>query len=152
MWFENYDGAGLATAPRIYLVPAGMDVLRSPTGDSFATREWRVVDQAIPVPFPIGASSLTDPAWIPLNDSLSESMAQIRHFASFRAYHDGGVYDETQTTVDTRLVGRSVWNTDWMLISPGGTFLFDPEQGLETFINSVTDIRISLQSYSYAGD
>jgi hypothetical protein len=152
VWFENYDSAGLATAPRVYLVPAGMDVLRSPTGNSFATREWRVVDQAIPVPFPMGASALTDPAWIPMNDSLSESMAAIRRFASFRAYHDGGVYDETQTSVDTRLVGRSVWNTDWILIIPGGTFLSNPVQGLEQFIQSVTDIRLSLQSYSYAGD
>jgi len=152
VWFENYNSAGLAIAPRVYLVPAGMDVQRSPTGNTLATREWKIIDQAIPVPFPIGASSLTDPTWIPMNDSLSESFAQIRHFSSFRAYHDAGVYDDTQTTKDSRLIGRSVWNTDWMLIIPGGTFLFDANQGLDTFINSVGDIKLSLQSYSYSGD
>jgi hypothetical protein len=152
VWFDNYNSAGLAIAPHVYLVPAGMDVQRSPTGNTLATREWKIIDQAIPVPFPIGASALTDPTWIPMNDSLAESFAEIRHFASFRAYNDAGVYDDTQTTKDTRLIGRSVWNTDWVLIIPGGTFLFDPNQGLNTFINSVTDIKLSLQSYSYSGD
>jgi hypothetical protein len=152
VWFENYNSSGLAIAPRVYLVPAGMDVQRSPTGNTLATREWKIIDQAVPVPFPIGASALTDPSWIPMDDSLAESFAQIRHFASFRAYHDAGVYDDTQATTDTRLVGRSVWNTDWMLIIPGGTFLADPDQGLDTFINSIGDIKLSLQSYSYSGD
>jgi hypothetical protein len=152
LWFEDYNSAGLATAPRVYLVPAGMDVQRSPTGNTLATREWRVMDQVIPVPFPIGASSLTDPTWIPMNDSLAEPFGANRHFSSFRAYHDSGVYDDTETTRSTRLIGRSVWNTDWVLIIPGGTFLFDPNQGLDAFINSVTDIKLSLQSYSYSGD
>jgi hypothetical protein len=129
-----------------------MDIQRSPTGNTLATREWRVIDQVIPIPFPIGASDLTDPTWIPVNDSLADSFAQIRRFASFRAYHDAGDYDPAETTTDTRLIGRSVWNTDWMLIIPGGTFLADPNQGLNTFINSVGDIKLSLQSYSYPGD
>lgn len=152
LWFEDYNSAGLATAPRVYLVPAGMDVQRSPTGNTLATREWRVMDQVIPVPFPIGASSLTDPSWIPMNDSLAETFGANRRFSSFRAYHDSGVYDDTESTRSTRLIGRSVWNTDWVLIIPGGTFLFDPSQGIETFINSVSDIKLSLQSYSYSGD
>jgi hypothetical protein len=152
IWFDNYNSAGLALAPRIYLMPLGMDVLRAPTGNSLATREWRIVEQAIPAPFPIGAAALADDSWIPQNDSLAESFAEIRRFASFRAYHDEGVWEDTQTTFDTRLVGRSVWNTDWVLIIPGATFLFDPNQGLETFINSVGDIKISLQSYSYSGN
>ena len=152
IWFSDYNGSGLATAPRVYLFPTGMDVLRSPTGNTLATREWRVVDQAIPAPFPIGANDLDDPTWIPVNDSLAESFAQIRRFSSFRAYHDNGVYDDTETTKSSRLVGRSVWNTDWVLIIPGGTLLNNPEQGLEQFIDAVSDILISLQSYSYSGD
>ncbi|MBK8002248.1 MAG: hypothetical protein IPK15_27050 [Verrucomicrobia bacterium] len=152
IWFSDYNGSGLATAPRVYLFPTGMDVLRSPTGNTLATREWRVVDQAIPAPFPIGANDLDDPTWIPVNDSLAESFAQIRRFSSFRAYHDSSVYDDTETTKSSRLVSRSVWNTDWVLIIPGGTLLNNPEQGLEQFIESVSDILISLQSYSYTGD
>lgn len=152
VWFSDYNGAGLAAAPRVYFFPAGMDVMRSPTGNTLATREYRILDQIVPMPFPIGASDVDDPTWIPINDSLAESFAQIRRYSSFRAYHDNGVYDDTQSTKDSRLIGRSVWNTDWVLIIPGGTLLNNGEQGLEQFIQSVSDILISLQSYSYAGD
>jgi len=152
IWFSDYNGSGLSLTPRVYLVPAGADVLRSPSGNNLETREWRVVDQKIPVPFPIGFSSLSDTSWIPMNDSLSDQLADIRRFSSFRAYHDSGIFDPAETINDSRLIGRSVWNTDWMLIIPGGTFLFDPNQGLDTFINSVSDIKIFFQTYAYSGN
>ncbi len=152
VWFEDYLGSGLSQTPRVYLVPVGADVMRSPSGNDLQTREWRVVDQKIPVPFPIGFSSLNNAAWIPLNDSLSDTFADIRRFSSFRAYHDSGVFNPAETVTDSRLIGRSVWNTDWMLIIPGGTFLFDPDQGLDAFINSVGDIKIFFQTYAYSGD
>ena len=151
VWFEHYNASGLSLTPRVYLVPVGMDVLRSPTGNTLATREWRVIDQALPEPFPIGASVLADPAWIPVNDSLGGTFADLRRHAGFRAYHDSG-FSVAEMTTDSRLIGRSVWNTDWLLIIPGGTLLFDPNQGLEAFINSVTDIKIYFQTYSYAGN
>ncbi|MES2923510.1 MAG: LamG-like jellyroll fold domain-containing protein [Verrucomicrobiota bacterium] len=152
VWFSNYDGSGLSLTPRIYLVPAGADVMRSPSGNNLETRQWRVVDQKIPVPFPIGYNSLNDPKWIPANDSLSDTLGDIRRFSSFRAYHDSGVFDPAQTISDSRLIGRSVWNTDWMLIMPGGTFLFDSNEGLDKFIDSVSDIKIFFQTYAYSGN
>ena len=152
VWFSGYDGSGLAQTPRVYLVPAGLDLLRSPTGNTLATRQWRVVDQALPVPFAIGKSSLNDPRWIPVNDSLGGSFADIRRLASFRAYHDQGYLNPADAVTDSRLIGRSVWNTDWLLIIPGGTLLSDPNQGLDTFINSVSDIKLFFQTYSYAGN
>jgi hypothetical protein len=152
VWFENYLGSGLSQTPRVYLVPVGADVMRSPSGNNLETREWRVVDQKIPVPFPIGFSTLSDPTWIPMDDSLSDTFADIRRFSSFRAYHDSGAFDPSETISDSRLIGRSAWNTDWMLIIPGGTFLANPDQGLETFINSVGDIKIFFQTYSYSGN
>ncbi len=152
VWFSDYDGSGLSITPRVYLVPAGADIMRSPSGSDLEIREWRVVDQKIPVPFPIGFSSLNNPAWIPMNDSLSDTFADVRRFSSFRAFHDSGDFRETETITDSRLIGRSVWNTDWMLIIPGGTFLFDPNQGLETFIDSVSDIKIFFQTYAYSGN
>ena len=148
VWFSGYDGSGLAQTPRVYLVPAGLDLLRSPTGNTLATRQWRVVDQALPVPFAIGKSSLNDPRWIPVNDSLGGSFADIRRLASFRAYHDQGYLNPADAVTDSRLIGRSVWNTDWLLIIPGGTLLSDPNQGLDTFINSVSDIKLFFQTYS----
>ena len=93
-----------------------------------------------------------DPNWIPQFDSVGGTFAEIRRFSSFPAYHDQGFYAENQTTIDSRLIGRSVWNTDWLLIIPGGTLLNDPNAGLDTFINTVDDIKIYFQTYSYSGN
>ena len=152
VWFTGYNGLGLSQTPRVYLIPAGSDVLSSPTPNDFVTRGWRVVDQALPVPFPIGANSLADPAWIPANDSLGGSFADIRRFSSFRAYHDSGAFNPGEVTSDSRLIGRSVWNTEWLLIIPGQTFLANPTTGLDVFLNSVSDIKLFFQTYSYSGN
>jgi hypothetical protein len=152
VWFANYNGTGLSVTPRVYLVPVVADIMRSPSGNNLETREWRVVDQKVPVPFPIGYSSLQSPAWIPMNNSLSDTLADIRRFSSFRAYHDSGYFTDAEVISDSRLIGRSVWNSEWMLIIPGGTFLYDPNRGLETFINSVGDIKIFFQTYAYSGN
>src|SRR5581483_9058127 len=151
-WFAGYDNSGLSTTPRIYLIPVGADVMRSPT-DGLTIREWHVVDQALPVPFPLGVSAEAAPNYIPINDSLSGTMESIRQFSSFLGYTDQSpLIDPTQVTTSTRLIGRSVWNTEWMLIIPGGTLLADPNQGLRTFIHSVSDIKIFFQTYAYSGD
>jgi hypothetical protein len=152
LWFQNYNTAGLSSTPRIYLVPTGSDVLRSPTGDGFATREWLVKDQKLPVPFPIGDTDLKDPDFIPNNDSLSDEFGGIRKFSDFRAYPYSGEFDPSQATTDSRLIGRSVWNTQWMLIIPGSTLLFNKDLGLNTFINSVSDIKMFFQTYAYSGN
>lgn len=152
VWFSNYDAAGLSFTPRVYLIPAGEDVLRSPSGDGFAQRRWQVVDQKLPVPYPIGSSSLGNPSWIPVNDSLSDQMGGIRKISSFRAYHDGGSFNPAETTSDSRLIGRSVWNDKWMLIIPGGTLLNNQDAGLDTLINTIGDIKLFFQTYSYSGN
>lgn len=152
VWFSDYLGTGLSQTPRVYLVPAGADVFRSPSDDLLATREWRVVDQKLPVPFPLNPGSLDQDEWIPINDTLSDVFADIRRFSSFRAYHDSGTFRENETINNNRLIGRSVWNTDWILIIPGGTFLNDPDEGLQTFIDSVSDIKIFFQTYSFSGN
>jgi len=133
-------------------VPVGMDVQRAPSGNSLATREWRIIDQVIPVPFPIGANDLDAENWIPINDSLGGNFAQVRRYGSFAAKHDSGIYSEDDITNDTRLVGRSAWNTEWLLIIPGGTLLFDPNQGLDAFVHTVDDIKVYFQTYSHAGN
>jgi hypothetical protein len=56
--------------------------MRAPTQGDPYIREWRILDQALPVPFPLSAGALADPAWIPINDSLSEDFAAIRRFAN----------------------------------------------------------------------
>ena len=165
VWFDNYDGQGLSNTPRVYLVPAGTDILRAPNDPNLGTREFDVVDQAIPTPFPIGTSNLQSPTWIPANDSVDVPFNDIRQQSRFRAYHDGGL-NPSELVGDTRLIGRSVWNTKWMLIIPGGTLLNDPNNGLDTFIrgrllpgstterdgNGVRDIKLFFETYSYSGN
>ena len=51
-----------------------------------------------------------------------------------------------------RLIGRSVWNSKWKLVIPGHTLLNDSHEGLQRFINSVTDIHLYFVTYSYAGN
>ena len=166
VWFANYNnlGGGMINTPRVYLVPVGNDVLRSPTGNLGEIREWKILDQKLPVPFPLSAGSLSDPQWIPANDTLTDELGGIRQFARFRAYHDSGNFDPAQTISDSRLIGRSVWNTRWLLIIPGGTLHNDRNEGIQRFINGalrsdgtrdgngVLDIRIFIQTYAYSGN
>ncbi|MHC4343333.1 MAG: hypothetical protein ACYSUP_01445 [Planctomycetota bacterium] len=53
-----------------------------------------------------------------MNDSVPGPLAEIRRYTRFRAYPDGG-FDPSEMTYDSRLIGRSVWNTRWLLIIPG---------------------------------
>jgi len=164
-WFRDYAGLPLTETPRIYMFPVGADVLRSPTFDDFSTRQWQIIDQVLPVPFPIGAQELEDANWIPMADSLSNNFNEVRRFSQFRAHHFSEPFDETQIATDSRLIGRSVWNREWVVIIPGGSLLNDPDEGLETFINGqeiddsgerdglgVSDIRIFFNTYSYSGN
>jgi hypothetical protein len=88
-----------------------------------------------------------------------------RRIPSMRAYHDSG-FNISEMTMNSRLIGRSVWNGRWLLIIPGGTFLSDPNKGLNQFINGkelatgsgtydgngVKDIRLFFLTYSYSGN
>lgn len=157
VWLDGYGELPLSATPRVYLFPVGADVLRSPTSSDFKTREWSIVDQVLPTPFPIGATSLADPNWIPQDDTLSGSFGQMRRFSSQRAY-DLQVFDEGEIVDDSRLIGRSVWNTHWVLIIPGGTLLNDPQVGLDTLVfgpggdgNGLKDILFSFKTYAYSG-
>jgi hypothetical protein len=152
VWFEGYDNSQLSETPRVYLVPTGMDVMLVPNSIELDTREWTIVDQKLPIPLPVRGSDLTNPDWIPSLDSLDGSMIKIRRFSSFRAYHDSGYFDANQMSFESRLVGRSVWNTRWMLIIPGGAFHYDQDFGLETFIEHVKDIKVFFQTYAISGN
>ena len=171
VWFTGYNttfntnstGGGLGNEPRVYLIPVGQDVMRSPTRNAIETRSWTVFDQAIPLPYNVGGADVDNPDWIPVMHSLHEPLAQVRRYASLRAYHDNGQFNEAETHNNSRLVGRSVWNTRWLLIIPGSTLLADPNEGIERFVhgalvngsrdgNGIKDIKIFFQTYSINGD
>ena len=138
-----------------------------PTSAELQTREWAIVDQAIPVPHPTGTNDLADPYWIPAYDSLSEPFGQIRRFSSFLA-KDRTEFDPSADALsyDTRLIGRSVWNTRWLLIIPGGHLLADGQEGLDALIdgatvpgdplnrdlNGIKDIQLLFHTYGYSGN
>jgi len=167
IYFTNYQTAYLAATPRVYLVPAGMDVMTIPTSAELATRKWTIVDQAIPVPFQTGTNDLADPYWIPSYNGLAEPFGQIRRFSSFLA-KDVTAFEPGADALsyDTRLIGRSVWNTRWLLIIPGGHLLADGSAGLDTFIdgaqvpgnptardgNGIKDIQLLFNTYGYSGN
>jgi hypothetical protein len=72
-------------------------------------------------------------------------------FFSTSLYGEGGTLLRTQYT-NNRLVGRSVWNTQWKLVIPGHTLLNDPNEGLDRFIRTVSDIKLHFVTYSYSGN
>ncbi len=167
IWFDNYSNATLAQTPRVYLVPVGTDVMYVPTSGDLQNRQWNVVDQRIPVPFPTTSQHLSNVNWIPAVDSLNGPFGEIRRHSSFRAHLDTGNVELTQMTTDSRLIGRSVWNTRWLLIIPGASLNFDPDDGLDAFIHGdtisgafpiqrdgdgVRDILLAFLTYSHSGN
>jgi hypothetical protein len=158
VWFSDYLSSDvltdLAAAPRVYLLPTGADIMSIPNASSpDKVRVWNVVDQLIPVPVPGLDSKLPYSNFVPLLDSLDGRIGQQRRFSSFRAYHDSGDAVNTDELVsDSRLVGRSVWNTGWTLIIPGRALNADPDEGLSRFIQQVSDIKLVFETYGFSGN
>jgi len=158
IWFSDYQSESLEQdlpeAPRVYLFPAGMDMLSiSTSGDPTQTRYWNVVDQRIPVPIASIGSELDQSDWVPVFDSLNGVYGEERRFSSFRAYHDGSdEINDDELIYNSRLVGRSVRNTQWVLIIPGRTLNADPNVGLDRFIDQVSDIKLVFETYGYSGN
>lgn len=165
-WFEDYTGLSLSNTPRMYLFPVGADILRSPSANDFSMREWQIVDQKIPVPLPLGSGDLDAFDWLPIIDNQIGNSTDIRRFSQYRAHHFSEPFDGGEIISSSRLIGRSVWNRKWMMIIPGASFLNDPNEGLDTFIegnliqgsggdrdgNGVSDIHLFFTTYSYSGN
>lgn len=144
------DPNGLSATPYIYLIPVGVDSIRAPVpADSNIVRSWQIEDQAIPLPFDIGgAFSATNLTGL---QSLTETFTLRKHQA-FRAVPNGTVFSSSPGFTNSRLIGRSVWNSKWKLVIPGHTLHSNPVNGLKTFQNTVTDILLYFESYSYSGN
>jgi len=161
LWF--LDPLALAATPYVYLVPVGVDSMRSPPlGDASDIRSWTVDDVAIPLPFNIGAWQLSSGGFYQSADSLTEPLFTVRSHQAFRPvpsasffstslYGTGGTLQRSQYT-NNRLIGRSVWNSRWKLVIPGHTLLNEPDEGLDRFIKTVRDIKLQFVTYSYSGN
>jgi hypothetical protein len=157
------DPKALAATPDIYLIPVGVDSMRSPPlGDASAVRSWTVDDVTIPLPFNIGGTDFSTKQLYQSSESLTEALFGIRKHQSFRPvsttaafagniYGSSGSLQPSQYT-NRRLIGRSVWNSKWKLIIPGNELFNNPNEGLDRFIQTVTDVKLHLVTYSYSGN
>ena len=133
-----------------------------PLGDRSEIRTWNVQDVAIPLPFNIGASEHSHKKLWQSSASLTDQLFAIRKHQPFRAVDSAETFDgitivpdQTMSQSDVtsnRLVGRSVWNSQWKLVVPGYMLLEDPVEGLDRFMQTVEDIKIFFNTYSYSGN
>lgn len=68
-------------------------------------------------------------------------------------YHDNGdpEPDDSETISSNRLVSRSVWNSQWLLIIPGAGLDADPMAGLTRLAENISDIKLYFLTYSHQG-
>lgn len=153
----------LANQPYVYLIPSGTDHMRVPGMDD-TVLSYNVVNQVIPVPFPIGSGHL-DAMWGDLYNNYTggvDAQTKIRRHPLFRA---STTPTEEATYLSKDLIGRSVWNSQWVLIVPAGSLGADRVKALRTFIegidsnrdglpdqDAVQDIKIGFRSYSHNGN
>jgi hypothetical protein len=157
------DPKALAATPYVYLIPVGVDSMRSPPlGDASVIRTWSVEDVTIPMPFNIGASEFSTKKLWQSSDSLSEPLFGLRKHQAFRPVSTTAAFNHQlfgasgqllpSPYTNRRLIGRSVWNSSWKLVIPGHTLLQDPKAGLDRFVNTVKDVKLHFVTYSYAGN
>ncbi len=152
------DPLGLSATPYVYLIPVGVDSMRTPPlGDVSTIRTWAVNDVAVPLPFNIGASGFSTKPLYLSSDSLTEPLFAIRKHQAFRPVPDSsyfstslygvaGTLQRSQYT-NNRLIARSVWNSKWKLVIPN-----DPNAAMDRFTQTVTDIQLHFVTYSYSGN
>ena len=93
-----------------------------------------------------------DPACSARNDGVSCRLFAVKPYAGLRAFPLSDRLSANEMNTYTRLIGRSVWNTQWLLVIPGSSLLSDPQAGIDRFMEAVTDIQIYFQTYAYAGN
>jgi hypothetical protein len=151
----NNQTNALSATPYVYLIPCGLDLMRAPAlGDSPLIRSWNVQDQALPLPLNIGGNPFGSTQVFTPQGSLAEQFWIPRRHQAFRAVDDGAYFYNQMPSefTSSRLVGRSVWNTQWKLVIPGYSLLNDERAGIDAFINSVSDIQLFLRTYSHSGN
>ena len=146
----------LSATPYFYLIPCGADyMLAPPLGDTNTVRSWNVQDQALPLPFNLGATAFNSNQFFNANGTLSEQPWIIRKHPAFRPVTDGSVFiagDIPLAFTNSRLIGRSVWNGNWKIVIPAYTLLNNEQDGLNRFVKSVKDIKLFFRTYSNAGN
>ncbi|MDB6070407.1 MAG: hypothetical protein JWL81_1578, partial [Verrucomicrobiales bacterium] len=145
----------LAATPYVYLIPTGVDSMRTPPfGDTNTIRSWAVKDQAIPLPKNLGATAFSSMQFFTPEGSINEELWIRRKHQAFRAVDDGAYFYSTMPAefTNSRLIGRSVWNSQWKIVIPAYSLLNQEQTGLDRFTQSVSDIKLFLRTYSHSGN
>lgn len=149
------DPDALSATPYVYLIPVGVDhMLAPPLGDTGEIRAWSVKDQAIPLPFNLGQSDFSATQFFSPEGTLNEKLWITRKHQAFRPVNDPAYFYSSMPHEFTnrRLIGRSVWNTQWKLVIPASTLLNDEQEALDRFVRSISDIQLFLRTYSHSGN
>jgi hypothetical protein len=149
---EVNASSSLSPTPYVYLIPSGIDYLRAPgpvLGGPSIIRRWDVKDQILPLPFNLGGQK-SDIYSSYSSLSREPGVGVLRKHPAFRAVDNRGYFYSTLQNdfTSSRLVGRSVWNSQWKIVIPGYTLRSNPQEGLRFFSNTVKDIEIFFKTYS----
>lgn len=128
---DGYNPAALRMSPnpQAFLIPVGRDVTQGKRGEG--ARAWRVRDVFA-----------DDPARLRAMTGMSVYPGEAAFFAEADPYHAG-------------LIGRSLENTQWMLIIPARSFRANGEAALDKLLGlkngraEIEDIELRVQIYSY---
>jgi hypothetical protein len=145
----------LSATPYAYLIPTGNDLMRAPPlGDTNVIRSWTVRDQALPLPKNLGATAFSALQFFTPQGTLNEQLWITRKHQAFRAVDDPAYFYSSMPAefTNSRLIGRSVWNTRWKIVIPAYSLLSDEQAGLDRFIQSVSDIKLFFRTYSTSGN
>jgi hypothetical protein len=145
----------LSATPYVYLIPCGNDIMRAPPlGDTDTFRSWTVQDQALPLPYNLGASDFNSNQFFSANGTLNEKPWIIRKHQAFRAVADKELFNAAPPLEysSNRLIARSAWNTRWKIVIPAVNLLNDEQTALSRFVGSVTDVQLYLRTYSHSGN
>ncbi len=81
--------------------------------------------QALPLPYNLGASAFNATRFFDANGTLGEQPWILRKHQAFRPVSDPAFFYSSVPTefTNTRLIGRSAWNTRWKIVIPAYTLL-----------------------------
>lgn len=157
--FSGYDvadgtGQSLSATPRVYLVPVGGDRMRTSDAMVPSVKEWQLVNQRVPVPYPLKEEAFADLSYLPSQDVKNVSWVQRARYPDMLALPDP-LGDATRSLDESYyssvLLGRSAWNTRWLLIIPGASLGASPQASIDRFVQTVDDIRLHFRTYSHSG-
>jgi hypothetical protein len=145
----------LSATPYVYLIPTGTDYMRSPPlGETDQIRGWKVADQALPLPFNLGATAFSSGSYVSASGTLSETPWVLRKHQAFRPVSEPSFFYSSIPAefTNSRLVGRSAWNSGWKIVIPAYALYSNEQEGLNRLTASLTDIKLFLRTYSNAGN